>query len=98
MIYDKPTIAYDNLETNCKNDSLQNVIDSLQVKLEFDSNNFDIKEQNYKNIIGEYEYGIDRLKNYHSLAYEDFHRILAMKETYTRSDEMQNIKRLKSYE
>jgi hypothetical protein len=77
-------------------DSLQKVVDSLQVELEWQAKRFDNKEKEYNKVIFEYEMGIDRIEKYHPKAYEDFHRILAYKEQYSREDEMENKKRLKS--
>ena len=81
----------------CKADSLQNVVDSLSVELQSQAQRFDNKEKNYKEILFEYELGIDRIKNYHPRAYEDFHRILAYREDYSREAEIENKKRLKNY-
>jgi hypothetical protein len=78
-------------------DSLQNVIDSLQAELESQAQTTDSKEKKYKEILFEYELGIDRIKNYHPRAYEDFHRILAYKEDYSREAEIENKKRLNEY-
>ena len=87
--------------TICKQDSLQIVIDSL--KNEYESlveektmleDGFDFKERRYEEILFEYEYGIDHLKNYHPEAYKDFHRIIAHKEKYTKQDERENKERL----
>jgi hypothetical protein len=41
--------------------------------------------------------GIDRIENYHPKAYEDFHRILAYREDYSREAEIENKKRLNEY-
>lgn len=78
-------------------DSLQNVVDSLQIELESQSKRFDIKEKQYNKVIFEYEFGIEWLEKYHPKAYEEFHRVLAYKEDYSREDEIENKKRLKSY-
>ena len=71
---------------------------NLQVELESQAQKFDNKEKEYNKIIFEYELGIDRIEKYHPKAYEDFHRILAYREEYSRIDEMENKKRLKKYE
>jgi hypothetical protein len=85
----------------CKQDSLQIIIDSL--KNEYESlveektmleDGFDFKERRYEEILFEYEYGIDYLKNYHYNAYKDFHRIIAHKERYSKQDERENKQRL----
>ena len=78
-------------------DSLQKVVDSLQIELESQSKRFDIKEKQFNKVIFEYEFGIEWLEKYHPKAYEEFHRVLAYKEDYSREDEIENKKRLKSY-
>jgi hypothetical protein len=81
-----------------KQDSLQNVIDNLQSELEIQEKGFSNKEQRYEDILFEYEYGLDRLKETHPSAYREFHRIIAFKERYSVEDKIDNQKRLKSYE
>ena len=91
---DKPNVV---ITTNiCKEDSLQNVINELQMDLKMQSDGFDSKEKRYSEILFEYEYGIDHLKNYQPQAYREFHRILSHKESFNRQDEQDNIKRLES--
>ena len=80
--------------TICKEDSLQNVINELQMDLKMQSDGFDIKEKRYEEIIFEYEYGVNHLKIYEPQSYRVFHRILAHKEYFNRQDEQDNIKRL----
>ena len=80
----------------CKEDSLQNVINELQMDLKMQSDGFDSKEKRYSEILFEYEYGIDHLKNYQPHAYREFHRILSHKEIFSRQDEQENIKRLET--
>lgn len=84
-----------------KQDSLQIVIDSLKNEYEtlveektMLEDGFDFKERRYEEILFEYEYGIDHLKNYYPEAYKDFHRIIAHKERYSKQDERDNKKRL----
>ena len=91
---DKPNVV---ITTNiCKEDSLQNVINELQMDLKMQSDGFDSKEKRYSEILFEYEYGVDHLKNYQPHAYREFHRILSHKEIYNRQDEQDNIKRLET--
>jgi hypothetical protein len=80
----------------CKEDSLQNVINQLQIDFENEEDGWDNKEKRYEQILFEYEYGLDHLKNYQPLAYREFHRILSHKENFTRQDEQENIKRLET--
>ena len=91
---DKPTPVV--TTTICKQDSLQNVINELQMDLKMQSDGFDSKERRYEDVIFEYEYGIDHLKNYQPQAYREFHRILSHKENFNRQDEQENIKRLET--
>ena len=98
---EKPIVAMsrENYEIQTRTiDSLQTVVSNLQVELESQAQKFDNKEKEYNKIIFEYELGIDRIEKYHPKAYEDFHRILAYREEYSRIDEMENKKRLKRYE
>ena len=82
--------------TICKEDSLQNIINELQVELESQADGFDYKEKRYSDILFEYQWGIDYLKNYQPQAYREFHRILSHKENFSRQDEQDNIKRLET--
>ena len=82
--------------TVCKEDSLQNVINELQMDLKMQSDGFDSKEKRYSEILFEYEFGVEHLKNYQPHAYREFHRILSHKEIFSRQDEQENIKRLES--
>ena len=91
---DKPTPV---VTTNiCKEDSLQNKIVELQMDLKMQSDGFDSKERRYEDVIFEYEYGINHLKNYQPQAYREFHRILSHKEYFSRQDEQDNIKKLET--
>ena len=81
-----------------KRDSLQNVIDSLQIHIVMLEDGFDIKEHRYEDVIFEYELGLSYLKDYHPTAYKDFHRIIGMKERYSPELDRDNKKRLKVYE
>jgi len=80
----------------CKEDSLHKVIDSLEIEIFYLEDGFDDKEHRYENVISEYEIGLSYLKDYHPDAYKDFHRIIGMKERYTRELDRENKKRLKS--
>jgi hypothetical protein len=78
----------------CKQDSLQNVINQLQIDIENQEDGWDVKERRYEQILFEYQFGLDHLKNYHLSAYKDFHRIISHKEYYSHEDERENKKRL----
>lgn len=89
----KAEISY--LASLQKIDSLQSVVNDLQSQLEIQEDGFDKKEQRYEDILFEYEYGLDRIKETHPSAYKEFHRIIAFKERYTNEDKIENNKRLK---
>jgi hypothetical protein len=80
-----------------KVDSLKNVIDSLQTEIFVLEDGCDYKEHRYENVIDEYEMGMDYLKYYHPKAYKDFHRIIGMKEKYSKELERENSKILNQY-
>jgi peptidoglycan hydrolase CwlO-like protein len=98
---DKPVVAMsrENYQIQTHTiDSLTRVVDSLQMEIHSQAQKFDNTEKKYKEILFEYELGIDRIKNYHPIAYEDFHRILAYREDYSREAEIENKKRLNEYD
>ena len=80
-----------------KQDSLKNVIDSLQTEIFYLEDGFDTKEHRYEDVIFEYELGISYLKDYHPQAYRDFNRIIGMRERYSIELERENKKRLNQY-
>lgn len=86
---------YENEKT--KVDSLYNVIDSLQTEILMLEDGFDAKEKRYEDVIFEYELGLSYLKDYHSIAYKDFHRIIGMRESYSHELKRENTKRLNQY-
>ena len=98
MIYNKENVtkAEDSyLISLQKRDSLENVIDSLQTEMQLNEVEFDSKEQRYEDIISEYEIGLSYLKDYHLSAYKDFHRIVGMRERYSKQLDRENKQRLK---
>jgi hypothetical protein len=78
----------------CKEDSLQNVINQLQIDFENEEDGWDNKEKRYEQILFEYEVGLEHLKNYHTESYKEFHRIIGYKESYSHEVERENKKRL----
>jgi len=78
----------------CKEDSLRNVINQLQIDFENEQDGWDNKEKRYEQILFEYELGLEHLKNYHTESYKEFHRIIGYKENYSHEVERENIKRL----
>jgi hypothetical protein len=78
-------------------DSLQNVVDSLQIEIFSLEDGFDYKEHRYEDVVFQYELGLSYLKDYHPNAYKDFHRIIAHKERYSHEVERENAKILNQY-
>jgi hypothetical protein len=94
---DKPVVALskENYENKIRTiDSLNNVVDSLQLEIFNLEDGFDSKEHRYEDVLFEYELGISYLKDYHPKAYKDFHRIIGMRERYSAELERENSKRL----
>ena len=79
-------------------DSLKNVVDSLQSEIFIVEDGCDYREHRYEDVIDEYELGMSYLQDYHPKAYKDFHRIIGMKERYSKELDRENQKILKSYE
>jgi len=77
--------------------SLQTVIDSLQTEIFFVEDGCDYREHRYEDVLFEYELGLSYLKDYHPKAYKDFHRIIGMKERYSKEVERENTKILNQY-
>ena len=78
----------------CKEDSLQQVVNQLEAEMKGYEDGWDSKEKRYEQIIFEYEYGLEHLKQYHPEAYKEFHRIIGYKEEYSREIERDNKKRM----
>ena len=88
-------IALEPATTECKADSLQNVIGNLQSDIKMLEDGFDSREHRYEDVLLDYEIGLSYLKDYHPTAYKDFHRIVGMREKYSHELEKENIKNLK---
>jgi hypothetical protein len=94
----KPIVAMsrENYEIQTRTiDSLQNVIGNLQSDIKMLEDGFDTKEHRYEDILLDYEIGLSYLKDYHPIAYKDFHRIIGMRERYSHELERENIELLK---
>ncbi len=98
FIYYKPEVTYKDNNKICKEDSLREVIYNLKSELEIAEDGWDKKEQRYEDVLFEYEYGLERLKETHPSAYKEFHRIISFKEKYSMQDKIDNQKRLKFYD
>jgi len=81
----------------CKEDSLQQEINKLQSEIKSEEDGWDSKEKRYEDIIFEYEYGVEHIKQSHPDAYREFHRIIGYKERYNRETERENKLRLKTF-
>ena len=81
--------------TTCKEDSLINVINDLKSELKIEEDGWDVKENRYEDILFEYEYGLNHLKESHPNAYREFHRIIGYRERYSHQIERENKVRLK---
>jgi hypothetical protein len=85
------------LESLHKQDSLKNVIDSLQTEIFIVEDGCDYREHRMEDTLFEYDLGLSYLKEYHPIAYKDFHRIIGMKERYSEELNRENSKRLNQY-
>ncbi len=95
LLFDNASIAPTrSFSKTCKEDSLQNVINELQINFENEEDGWDDKEKRYSQILFEYEMGLEHLKQYHPESYKEFHRIIGYKENYSREAERENKKRL----
>jgi hypothetical protein len=91
----KPNDVVESTSSNqCKEDSLQKVINQLEIDLITEEDGWDNKEKRYSDVLFEYEYGLDHLKIHNPKAYEEFHRIIGHREKYSRETERENKKRL----
>jgi hypothetical protein len=95
VIYPQNNTASKPITTECKIDSLQLVVDSLQTEIFYLEDGFDDKEHRYEDVISNYEIGLSYLKDYHPSAYKDFHRIIGMRERYSHELDRENKQRLK---
>jgi hypothetical protein len=95
VVYPKDHTTPEPITTECKADSLQNVIGNLQSDIKMLEEGFDSREHRYEDVILDYEIGLSYLKDYHPKAYKDFHRIVGMREDYSHELERENKKRLK---
>jgi uncharacterized membrane protein len=95
---DKPVVAMsrENYQIQTHTiDSLTRVVDSLQTQIFITEDGCDYREHRYENVIDEYELGMSYLEDYHPTAYKDFHRIIGMKEKYSKELDRENQKKLK---
>jgi len=67
----------------CKADSLQIVIDSLNSEFEIQREGWENKEKRYENIIFHYQYGLGYIKDYDPLTYQKIIRIAMLREDFS---------------
>lgn len=80
----------------CKEDSLQRVIDLVEGERKIERSTFDSIEKTHKDIILNYEFGLDFIKQNHREAYKDFIRYSMMREEFDRSVEDEFNARVKN--
>ena len=78
----------------CKEDSLRNVIQSLQINITSLEDGFDFRERRYEDILFEYELGLNHIEMLYPKAFKEFHRVIAHKEYFTHKSMHENNKRL----
>jgi hypothetical protein len=81
--YKKDDVAPEPITTECKADSLQNVIDSLTSDYEIQREGWEHKEKRYENIIFHYQFGLNYIKDYDPLIYQKIIRIAMLKENFS---------------
>jgi hypothetical protein len=95
LLFERTSIApTDSFSKSCKEDSLQKIINQMEIDLENEQDGWDFKERRYEEILFEYEYGINHIKENYPKAYREFHRIISYRENYSREAERENKKRL----
>jgi hypothetical protein len=78
----------------CKEDSLNKIVDSLQLNIKMLEDGFDSKERRYEDILFEYELGLNHIEILYPKAFKEFHRVIAHKEYFTHESMHENNKRL----
>jgi hypothetical protein len=81
--YKNDDIIQEPITTECKADSLQNVIDSLTSDYEIQREGWENKEKRYENIIFHYQYGLGYIKDYDPATYKKIIRIAMLKEDFS---------------
>jgi len=79
----KDNITPEPIPTECKADSLQNVIDSLVSDYEIQREGWENKEKRYENIIFHYQYGLGYIKDYDPATYQKIIRIAMIREDFS---------------
>ena len=81
--YKKDNIVQEPITAECKADSLQIVIDSLNSEFEIQREGWENKEKRYENIIFHYQYGLGYIKDYDPLTYQKIIRIAMLREDFS---------------
>jgi hypothetical protein len=81
--YKKDDIIQKPITTECKADSLQNVIDSLTSDYEIQREGWENKEKRYESIIFHYQYGLGYIKDYDPATYQKIIRIAMLREDFS---------------
>ena len=83
ILYPRNHTAPESVTTECKADSLQIVIDSLNSEFETQREGWENKEKRYENIIFHYQYGLGYIKDYDPLTYQKIIRIAMLREDFS---------------
>jgi hypothetical protein len=81
--YKKDDIAPKQIGVECKSDSLQSVIDSLNSEFSIEREGWENKEKRYENIIFHYQYGLGYIKDYDPATYKKIIRIAMLREDFS---------------
>lgn len=81
--YKKEDKAVKPVTVECKSDSLQSVIDSLNSEFSIEREGWENKENRYENIIFHYQYGLGYIKDYDPATYKKIIRIAMLREDFS---------------
>ena len=81
--YKKEDKAVKPVTVECKSDSLQSVIDSLNSEFSIERDGWENKEKRYENIIFHYQYGLGYIKDYDPATYKKIIRIAMLREDFS---------------
>ena len=76
-------VALEPITIECKADSLQIVIDSLNSEFEIQREGWENKEKRYESIIFHYQYGLGYIKDYDPATYQKIIRIAMLREDFS---------------
>jgi hypothetical protein len=87
ILYPRNHTVPEPITAECKADSLQIVIDSLNSEFEIQREGWENKEKRYENIIFHYQYGLDYIKDYDPATYQKIIRVAMLREDFSYSVE-----------